>query len=122
MRRFGRRTRIADPGRHLKRAKLDCLVDRDLEMGDAPCHLVEGGEHGDRVLDDVRVSEVHREPRSEGGHQQGNCAGYAASGDIHSLHHAAHLLNGPLDNRSGALLALSLISPEPRFPLSWIML
>jgi hypothetical protein len=122
MRRLGGGARIADPGRHLERAELDRLVDRDLEMRDAPCHLVEGGEHGDRVLDDVRVSEVHREPRGEGCYQQGNRAGYAASGNSHSWHHAAHLLNGPLDNRSGALLALSMISPEAGFPLSWIML
>jgi len=53
MRRLGRRRRIAHPGRNLERAELDGLIHRNLEMGDAPRHLVEGGEHGNRVLDRV---------------------------------------------------------------------
>jgi hypothetical protein len=51
VRALGRRGRIADPRRHFERAELDRLINRDLEMGDAACHLVERREHRDRVLD-----------------------------------------------------------------------
>jgi len=27
------------------------MIDRYLKMRDAPCHFVEGGKHGDRILD-----------------------------------------------------------------------
>ncbi len=50
VRRFGRRRRIANPRRYLERAELDGLIDRNLEMGDAPGHLVERSEHGNIVL------------------------------------------------------------------------
>ena len=60
MRRLGRRRRIAHPRRHLQRAELDRLVDGDLEMGNAARDLVEGGEHGDRVLDRLGQSEARR--------------------------------------------------------------
>ena len=80
VRRLGRRTRVADPRRHFERAELDRLVHGNLEMGDAARHLVERGEHRDRVLDDFRMSEIDREPGSqrEGGDKQGNRAGQAA--------------------------------------------
>jgi len=65
MRRLGRRTRVADPRRDLERAELDRFVDRNFEMGNAPGDLVEGGEHGDRILDDVGLGDVHREARCE---------------------------------------------------------
>ena len=54
VRRLCRGTRIADARRHLQRAELHRLIDRDFEMRDAPRNLVEGCEHGDRVLDDFR--------------------------------------------------------------------
>ena len=75
-------------------------------MGDAPGHLVEGGKHRDRVLDDLGKSDIHRKSggKRHGRYEQGNRAGQAASADAQSLHHTAHLLNGPLDDRSGALL------------------
>jgi hypothetical protein len=60
IRRFGRRTRVADPRRHFERAELNGLIDRNLEMGDAARHLVERGEHRDRVLDHFRTSEAQR--------------------------------------------------------------
>ena len=50
---FGWRAGIADPRRHFERAELDRLVHRDLKMVDAPRDLVESGEHGDRVVDDL---------------------------------------------------------------------
>jgi len=104
--RFGRRTGIADPRRHLERAELDRLVDGNLEMGDAPGHLVEGGEHRDRVFDDLGSGDLGG--RAEGQHQahagHRNRAGQAPSAKARSLHHTAHLLNGPVDDRSGALL------------------
>jgi len=65
MRRLGRRARVADPRRDLECAELDRLVDGNLEMRDAPRHLVEGGEHRDRVLDDFRVGDVDRKPGGE---------------------------------------------------------
>jgi hypothetical protein len=48
---LGRWARITDARRHFQSAELHRLVDRDLEMRDAPGHLVERGEYGDRVLD-----------------------------------------------------------------------
>jgi hypothetical protein len=75
-------------------------------MGNTPRHLVEGGEDCDRVFDDLG-------PGGTGGNANGqnqaragqeNRAGQAASAKAHSLHHTAHLLNGPVDDRSGALL------------------
>jgi hypothetical protein len=48
---LGRRARVADARRHLQRAELDRLVDRDFKMLDAPGHLVERGEYGDLILD-----------------------------------------------------------------------
>jgi hypothetical protein len=51
MRRLGRRAGVAHPRRHLEGAELHGLVYRDFEMRDAPRHLVEGGEDGDRILD-----------------------------------------------------------------------
>jgi hypothetical protein len=49
-------------------------------MGDAARHLVERGEHRDRVLDHFRMSEIDRKPGSqrEGGDAKGNRAGHAA--------------------------------------------
>jgi hypothetical protein len=75
-------------------------------MGDAPGHFVEGGEHRDRVFDDLGLGGIGG--KAKGQHQAGarqeNRAGHAASAKVHSLHHTAHLLNGPVDDRSGALL------------------
>jgi hypothetical protein len=58
MRRLGRRAGVADPRRHLERAELDRMVDRNFEMRDAPGHLVEGGEDGNRVLDDIGLGDA----------------------------------------------------------------
>jgi len=60
--RFGRRTGVADPGRHFERTELDRLIDRNLEMGDAPRHLIEGGENRDRVPNDFGPYEAWRKP------------------------------------------------------------
>jgi hypothetical protein len=82
-------------------------------MGDAPGHLVEGGKHRDRVFDDLGPGGIGG--KTKGQHQaragQENRAGHAASAKAHSLHHTAHLLNGPVDDRSGALL-----KPKTRRP------
>ena len=51
VRRLGWRPGVADPRRHFQRAELHRLIDRNFQMRDAPRHLVERGEHGDRVLD-----------------------------------------------------------------------
>jgi hypothetical protein len=54
IRRLRRRARVADARRHLERAEGDGLIDRHFEMRDAARHLVECGEHRDRILYDVR--------------------------------------------------------------------
>jgi hypothetical protein len=48
---LGRRARVADPRRNLEGTELHGVIDRYLEMGDAAGDLVEGREHGDRILD-----------------------------------------------------------------------
>jgi hypothetical protein len=50
VRRLGRRAGVTDPRRHLEGAELHRLIERYLQMRDAPRHLVESGEHGDRIL------------------------------------------------------------------------
>jgi len=100
MRRLGRRRGIADPWRHLQGAELDGLVDGNFKMRDAPGHLVEGGEHGDRVLDGVGAGR-RRSERAEsrdgknkdagGGSPPGNC--------LTSLHHSAHLVTATISPR-----------------------
>jgi hypothetical protein len=104
--RFGRRTGVADPRRHLERAELDRLVDGNLEMGDAAGHLVEGGEHRNRVLDDLGLGGIggNAKGQNQARASKEKRAGHAASAKALSLHHTAHLLNGPVDDRSGALL------------------
>jgi hypothetical protein len=54
---LGRRARIADARGNPQGAELHRLADGDLEMRDAPRHLVEGGKHGDRILDLLGVGE-----------------------------------------------------------------
>jgi len=44
------------------------MIDRYLKMRDAPCHFVEGGKHGDRILDLVGAcirSAKHRQTEQE---------------------------------------------------------
>jgi len=53
MRRLGWRPGIANPRRHFQRAELHRLIDRNLQMRDAPRYLVESGKYGDLVLDGV---------------------------------------------------------------------
>src|SRR6185295_7292981 len=45
VRRLGRRARVAGPRRHLQRAELNGLADRDIERDDPAGDLVEAGEH-----------------------------------------------------------------------------
>jgi hypothetical protein len=61
VRRLGGWTGIANPGRHLERAELHRLVDGDLQMGDAPGDLVEGGKHRNRIFDDFGMQEAQPE-------------------------------------------------------------
>jgi hypothetical protein len=108
--RLGRRRRIAHSRRHLQRAELNRLVDRNLEMGNAPRNLVEGGEHGDRVLDRLGQSEARRSAGDrQANRKEHNCRGAWSGNLFNSSHHSAHLVNGQFSFRSGALLAWSLI-------------
>jgi hypothetical protein len=100
VRRLGRRTGVAYPRRHFERAEFDRLVDGNFEMGDAPGHFVEGSKYRDRVFDDLGLGDIDSGTKD----QRHDRAGQAASAKAHSMHHTAHLLNGPLDDRSGALL------------------
>jgi hypothetical protein len=50
VRRLGGRPRIAHPRRHFESAELHRLIDRNFQMRNAPRHLVESGEDGDRIL------------------------------------------------------------------------
>jgi hypothetical protein len=59
MGRLGRGPGVAHARRHLERAELDRLIDWNLEMGDTAGHLVEGGEHRDRVLDDFGMGDIY---------------------------------------------------------------
>ena len=56
VRRLGRRPGIADARGDFERAELDGLSDRNFEMRNAARDLIEGREHGDRVLDLVGPS------------------------------------------------------------------
>jgi hypothetical protein len=60
--RLGGRRRVAHPWRHFQRTELDCLINGDLEVRDAPRDLVEGGKHSDRVLDRVGIGGLEGEP------------------------------------------------------------
>jgi hypothetical protein len=62
VRRLGRRPGVADPRRHFERTELDGVVHGDLEMRDAPGHLVEGCENRNGVLDRVGSRELGRRP------------------------------------------------------------
>jgi hypothetical protein len=110
VRRLGRRRRIAHSRRHLQRAELNRLVDGNLEMGNASRDLVEGGEHGDRVLDRLGQSEARRSAGDrQANRKEHNCRGAWSGNLFNSSHHSAHLVNGQFSFRSGALLAWSLI-------------
>jgi hypothetical protein len=78
---LGRRSRVADPRRHFQRAERHGLVHGNLEMRDAARHLVERGEHRDRVLERFRRSQIHLEPgrQRERGDKKNHRAGQAAS-------------------------------------------
>jgi hypothetical protein len=67
--RIGRRARVAHPWGHLQSAELDGLIYWDLQVRDTPRHLVEGGEHGNRVLDRIGGREPCRGPS---GHREGH--------------------------------------------------
>ena len=65
-----RRARVADPRRHFEGAKLDRVVDGNLETGDAPRDLIEGGEDRDRVPDDLGAGRARREAEGESEREQ----------------------------------------------------
>ena len=59
VRRLGRRARVADARRHLQRAELHRLVQRNVERDDAAGDLVEAGEHRRIVRDLLRRRRDH---------------------------------------------------------------
>jgi hypothetical protein len=108
---FRRRARVADPRRHLERAKFDRVVDRNLKMRDPARDLVEGGEDRDRIPDDFGRGPARRKASSKHGDER--CKGQpgvrpARSPDPCSFHHEAHPVNGPSGHRSAC--------PRPRAP------
>ena len=88
MGRLGGGPRVAHPRRHLQRAELHGLIDRYLQMRDAARHLVQRGEHGNRILD-LLGERVRREPER----QQEDEGKPAAPWPIRSLHSCPHLLD-----------------------------
>jgi hypothetical protein len=95
VRRLRRRAAVADARRHLQRAELHRLIDRDLQMRDPARHLVQRGEYRDRILDLVgkrRARCQHARERKNDPRPSEWCA--APSG-FTILHHAAHCLNSP---------------------------
>jgi len=75
-------------------------------MGNAARDLVEGGEHGDRVLDRFGQSEARRSAEDgQANRKEHNCRGARSGNLFNSSHHSAHLVNGQFSFRSGALLA-----------------
>jgi hypothetical protein len=99
------RTRIADPRRHFQRAELHRLIDRYFKMRDAPCHLVEGGEYGDRILDLVCARIRSAEHRNGGEETEQKSEANAAQSRFRLLHYASHFLNRHHAYRPGAPLA-----------------
>ena len=122
MRRLGGRGRVAHPGRHLERAELDGVIDRNLEMRNAPGNLVEGGEYGDRVLDRVGQDwRRHADGRCQACNNQGKSGvGLAPRRIVNASHHSAHLLNGAVLASLRALLVsgMTLEILVPHFPSS----
>jgi hypothetical protein len=66
LRRFCRRTRVANARRDLDRAKLNGLIHRDIECDDAPGDFIKSGKDSCRVLDliGLRNANPARESRS----------------------------------------------------------
>jgi hypothetical protein len=65
VRRLGWRARMADARRHPQGAELHRLIHLNFEMRDAARHLVEGGEHGDRILDRLGLRGARRQQAAE---------------------------------------------------------
>jgi hypothetical protein len=96
VRRLGGRARVAHPRRYLQGAELHRLIDRYLQMRDAAGHLVERGEHGDRVLDLLGQGQTGEASARHGEHREDQgqaCARFSVRSGLGSLHHAAHLTN-----------------------------
>jgi hypothetical protein len=91
--RFRRWAAIADARRHLERAELHRLIDRYLQMRDAARHLVEGGEHGNRILDLVGAGGLRTERPRHSEKDQKLSEARVEPSCFRVLHHAAHLLN-----------------------------
>lgn len=68
---------VADARRHFERAKIDRLVDGDLQMRDSARHLVQGGEDSDRVLDGLGLNDTrlcgHGQYDGRTGHASKEC-------------------------------------------------
>lgn len=96
VRRFGGRARIAHARRDFQRTKLDRLIDRHFKMGDAARHLVEGGEHGNWILDRCGVHKPTRQDdkaacQDHRGQSPLSC-GCSISQNFLPWHHSAHLV------------------------------
>lgn len=107
VRRFGGRARIAHARRDFQRTKLDRLIDGDFKMGDAARHLVEGGEHGNWILDRCGVRKLTRQgdkaTRKDHRGQSPLSCGCSISQNFLPWHHSAHLVVSA-DASSTALL------------------
>ncbi len=84
--RLGGGARIANPRRHFERAELHRLIDRNFQMRDAPRHFVEGGKHGDLVLDGFGTHSGHAKHR--GGGDKTEQQNKMCASRFRQLHHA----------------------------------
>jgi hypothetical protein len=86
VRRLGWRPGVANPRRHFQRAELHRLIDRNFQMRDAPRHFVEGGKHGDLVLDGFGTHSGHAKHR--GGGDKTEQQNKMCASRFRQLHHA----------------------------------
>jgi len=64
------------------------MIDRYLKMRDAPCHFVEGGKHGDRILDLVGACIRSAKNRHVGDETEQESEANAGYSRFRVLHHA----------------------------------
>jgi hypothetical protein len=108
--RLGRWAGVAHAGRDFQGAKRDGLIDRNFEMGNASCHLVEGGKHGNLVFDDLGMGRARCE--HEGERREGKSRACQAQRlRFPSFDHATRLLNRPVDCRRGIVRAVCMTPP-----------
>jgi hypothetical protein len=105
--RLGRRTGVANAGGYFEGAKRDGLINRNFEMGNAAGDLIEGGKHGNLVLDDLGMDRTRCE--HDGERREGKSRAQPAHRPCFpAFDHATRLLHRPVDCRYGIVLAVCM--------------